>query len=272
MEPIYAFIGGGNMGGALIGGLINGGHPPGRIRVADPQSASRRHCVETFQVAAYDDNLSACDGAEVVVLAVKPQHMRAVAEGLAPAATDTTLYLSIAAGITVAHLNRWLGASRAIVRCMPNTPALVGAGAAALYANSNVTAPQRARASALLGAVGSASWIEREALMDAVTAVSGSGPAYFFLFIELIEKAAVEMGLDAELARGLALQTAYGAAKLALGSEHPPAVLREQVTSKGGTTAAALASFADAGLEAIVRRALGAARERSLALAAEVES
>lgn len=272
MEPTYAFIGAGNMGRALVGGLISSGHPASHIRIADAFESSRQACRELFDIAVYANNHAAAENADVVVLAVKPQQMREVALDLGLAADDATLYLSIAAGITTTHLAAWIGSTRAIVRCMPNTPALVGSGAAALFANACVSDAQRALAARLLAAVGSAEWLDDEGLMDAVTAISGSGPAYFFLFIELIEKVAQELGLSADLARSLALETAYGAAKLARDSAHAPASLREQVTSPGGTTERALHVFGEAKLEAIVRQALTAARDRSVEIARQVEA
>ena len=270
MEPLYAFIGGGNMGRALIGGLIAAGHPPGRIRVADALPASRDACAKVFAVAAVADNDAAVAGADVVVLAVKPQQLREVALALAPTARAGKLYLSIAAGITLGHLEAWLGETCALVRAMPNTPAQIGCGAAALCANHAVTGPQRALATRLLEAVGIAVWLDDESLMDAVTALSGSGPAYVFLLLELLERAGGELGLSTALARELALATVEGAARLARGSEFEPAALRRQVTSPGGTTERALAIFAAADLAGIVSRALHAARDRGRELAAGV--
>ena len=270
MEPLFAFIGGGNMGRALIGGLLAGGHSPSRIRVADPDTGCRETCATSFGVMVTDDNLAACEAADVVVLAVKPQQLRAVCQGLAPAVGPNTLFLSIAAGITVGHLESWLGEARAIVRAMPNTPAQIGRGAAALYANRAVSAAQHALAESLLAAVGVAVWLDDENLMDAVTALSGSGPAYVFLLLELLEQAGTELGLPAALARTLALATVEGAARLAQASTLDAATLRRQVTSPGGTTEQALKSFNDADLAGIVSHALTAARDRGRELAAQV--
>ncbi|MGE0485111.1 MAG: pyrroline-5-carboxylate reductase [Gammaproteobacteria bacterium] len=271
MDSTYAFIGGGNMGRALVGGLLAAGHDAARIRVADASADARSACASQFGVATTDDNRTCAEGADVVVLAVKPQQLREVARTLGAQACGNPLYLSIAAGITVGHLEAWLGAGSAIVRAMPNTPALIGCGAAALYANAAVDAAQRELAAGLLGAVGSAVWVEDEALMDAVTALSGSGPAYVFLLIELMERAGIELGLPVALARALALDTVHGAARLAHASGRSPAELRVQVTSPGGTTERALASFAAADLPAIVARALTAARDRAIELAAGIE-
>ncbi|MCB1746270.1 MAG: pyrroline-5-carboxylate reductase [Gammaproteobacteria bacterium] len=271
MPSTYAFIGGGNMGRALVGGLVAAGHDAAHIRVADASPDARAACTTQFGVATGDDILACARDADVVVLAVKPQQLREVARALGGESDDGTLYLSIAAGITVGHLEAWLGHGRAIVRAMPNTPALIGSGAAALYANAVVDDAQRALADGLLGAVGSAVWVEDEALMDAVTALSGSGPAYVFLLIELMERAGAELGLPPALARSLALDTVHGAARLAHASGQSPAELRVQVTSPGGTTERALASFAADELPAIVSRALTAARDRAVELAAGIE-
>lgn len=271
MQSSFAFIGGGNMGRALIGGLLAAGHPTAAIRVVDASAEARSACQAQFGIAAGSDLAQAVGEADVVVLAVKPQQMREVARAVAGHGRSGALYLSIAAGITLAHLEAWLGPGCAIVRAMPNTPALIGCGAAALCANSAVGAQQRATATALLGAVGSATWLEDESLMDAVTALSGSGPAYVFLLIELLGEAGHGLGLPPDLARRLALDTVHGAARLAHDSGTPAADLRRQVTSPGGTTERALASFADDDLAGVVTRALTAARDRAIALAAGVE-
>ncbi len=272
MNPLYAFIGGGNMGRALVGGLIAAGHPPAKIRVSDPEPTCREYCAERFGVEVFERNADAMHTAEVVVLAVKPQQMRDVAVELAGVQSSDPLYISIAAGITIRHLSGWLGEDRAIVRCMPNTPALVGCGAAGLIANAHVSADQQAIANQLLEAVGIAVWLDDEHLMDAVTALSGSGPAYFFLLFELLERAAVDLGLPAPLARSLAIETARGASVLAGSSNDDPATLRKQVTSPGGTTERALAAFEAAGLGAIVNDALRAAHDRSIELARQVDA
>ena len=272
MKPLYAFIGSGNMGRALVGGLITAGHPAQRIHVADPLRDCRDHCAKHFGIEVFEHNLDAAEGAEVIVLAVKPQQMRDVALDLVEGAPRDSLYISIAAGITLRHLSDWLGDDRAIVRCMPNTPALIGCGAAGLFANTHVNSDHRAIANQLLESVGIAVWLDEENLMDAVTALSGSGPAYFFLLLELLEQAAVELGLPTRLARSLAIETARGAAELAASSDDDPATLRKQVTSPGGTTERALATFEAAGLGAIVNDALHAARDRSIELAQQMDS
>jgi pyrroline-5-carboxylate reductase len=265
-----AFIGGGNMAAALVGGLLRRGVKPERIVVADPSAAQLERLVRDFGIVASADNDSAVAGAEVVVLAVKPQQMRAMALGLAPfLARSHPLVISIAAGIPHAALTRWFGGEVAVVRTMPNRPALNGFGATGLYAPPSVGAANRALAEAVMAAVSATVWVEHESQMDTVTALSGSGPAYFFLFMEALEAAAHARGLPDEVAHKLTLETAFGAAQMARLSSESLAVLREQVTSKGGTTAAALDVLDAAGLRAIVAHAVAAADRRSAELAAE---
>ena len=265
-----AFIGGGNMARSLVGGLIEKGCKPGRISISEPNAEQRALIAKRSPVRMSADGAAAAQDADVVVFAVKPQVMQAAArEVAATIAARKPLVVSIAAGIAAADLDRWLGGGAAIVRVMPNTPALLGEGAAGLYANKKVDAKQRATAQALMEAVGKALWIEEESLMDAVTALSGSGPAYFFLLMECMEAAALELGLPAETARTLTLQTALGAARMALGSGDAPAALRKQVTSPNGTTAAALKVFEDGKFSALVQKALTAARDRGRQLSAE---
>ncbi len=266
-----ACIGGGHMARALIGGWIAAGLPAGRIHVADPQASQRAELTAAFPgLASYAANADAASHAPVWLLAVKPQQMQAVGAALATlAAAARPLVISVAAGIRAADLARWLGPGATVVRSMPNRPALIGAGVTALYAAAGVDAAQRALAEALLAAVGRVVWVGVEDELDAVTAVSGSGPAYFFLLIELIEAAAVAQGLRPAVAHQLAVETAYGAARLARESPDDPATLRAQVTSAGGTTAAALAVFEAADLRAIVAAAVAAATRRSRELAAE---
>lgn len=259
-----AFIGGGNMARSLIGGLIADGHPPARIHVADPDPERLAGLAAEFGIRSAADNTSAAGQADAVVLAVKPQVMRTVAVELAPALRGReALVISIAAGVRVADLAAWLGNEVAIVRSMPNTPALVQAGATALYANARVSAEQRSLAESLLRAAGITCWLDDERLMDAVTAVSGSGPAYFFLLIELLEATAARLGLPPDTARLLTQQTALGAAKMALESRDSAATLRRQVTSPGGTTEAALKVLEDGGIRELFERALRAAATRA---------
>jgi pyrroline-5-carboxylate reductase len=269
-----AFIGGGNMAGALIGGLVRRGVPASHLVVADPGAAQREGLAAAWGISAVADNAIAVAGAEVVLLAVKPQQLRAVALGLAPHLQAAPLearplVISVAAGIPHAALARWFGAGVPVVRTMPNRPALNGFGATGLYAPESVGAAHRALAESIMAAVSATVWVEHEAQMDTVTALSGSGPAYFFLFMEALEAAAHERGLPAEVAHRLTLETAYGAAAMARDCPDSLATLREQVTSRGGTTAAALAVLDGAGLRAIVAHAVAAADRRSAELAAE---
>jgi pyrroline-5-carboxylate reductase len=258
------------MAGSLIGGLIADGWSPGRIQAADPDPARTSQLAERFAVITTRNNSEAIANADAVVLAVKPQILRDVAVQIAPAiGQQQPVVISIAAGIREATLRGWLGEGTAIVRCMPNTPAMVQSGATALYANPQVSEEQRSLAESVLRAVGLALWIEDETQMDAVTALSGSGPAYFFLFMEALQAAGVELGLPADTARLLTLQTAFGAAKMALESREEAATLRRQVTSPGGTTERAIEVLRQQGLEAAVLGALQAAAARSRELAAE---
>lgn len=268
-----AFIGGGNMARSLIGAQIARGAQAASIRVAEPRAEARESLAAEFGVATFADNIAAVAGANCVMLAVKPQVMGDVCGPLAPALSDAKpVVISIAAGIRVAQLERLLGPERAIVRCMPNTPALVGAGAAGLYANHNVDTAQRALAEQILAAAGSVRWIDDEAQMDTVTAVSGSGPAYFFLLVEAMEEAAVKLGLPRDTARALATQTCLGAGRMLVESGEAPAELRKRVTSPHGTTAAALATFESGGLRELVQRALDAAHHRGAEMSAELDA
>ena len=266
-----AFIGGGNMARSLIGGLIADGWAPGRIQVADPDAARTTQLAERFPLITTRDNSEAIAGADAVILAVKPQILHEVATQIAPAIREQQpVVISVAAGIRETSLRDWLGDQTAIVRCMPNTPALVQSGATALYANAWVSEDQRSLAETVMRAVGLALWVEDESQMDAVTALSGSGPAYFFLFMEALQAAATELGLAADTARLLTLQTAFGAAKMALESREDAATLRQRVTSPGGTTERAIEVFRQEGLETVALRALQAAAERSRELADEL--
>jgi pyrroline-5-carboxylate reductase len=269
-DTTIAFIGGGNMATSLIGGMTEKGFSTGAIRVSDPVEESRRRLEKQFGVATVDDNREACRNADVVVLAVKPQVMKEVVAGFADALAHRPLVISIAAGIPMAALQAWLGADKPIVRCMPNTPSLVQAGASGLYASDGVSDTQKTLATEILDAVGMTVWLESEDDLDAVTAVSGSGPAYFFLLMEAMEKAGTELGLNPETARRLTLQTALGAAKMAHQSDVDPAELRRRVSSPGGTTERAVATFVEAGLPELVARAMTAARDRSRQMAEEL--
>lgn len=269
-KPRIAFLGGGNMASSLIGGMLQQGFQPDRIAAADPSGAQRDALAAKFGVRVSADNADVVSDADVVVFAVKPQVFRDAARAVAtPLSRTQPLVVSIAAGIAEPDIRRWLAYDAAIVRVMPNTPALVRCGASGLYANQFVTAQQRQLATTLLEAVGIALWLDDERHMDAVTAVSGSGPAYFFLLMEVMENAARELQLPADVARKLVLQTALGAARMASESGVAPATLRQQVTSPGGTTAAALAVLMDEDFGGLILRALTAARDRGAGLSRE---
>lgn len=264
------FLGGGNMARSLIGGMLQHGFEAGQICVADPNPAQRDALAGSFAVRVTGNNADAVSNAEAVVFAVKPQVFRSATQSVAgDLARSKPLVISIAAGIAEPDIRRWLGYDAAIVRAMPNTPALVGSGASALFANRFVTPVQRTLATSLLEAVGIALWLDDERHMDAVTAVSGSGPAYFFLLMEVMQAAAIELQLPPETARKLVLQTALGAARMASASEVDAAALRQQVTSPGGTTAAAIKVLQDADIGGLFRRALTAARDRGTELSRE---
>jgi len=262
------FIGGGNMAGALIGGLIARGTPAASLAAVDPSAAQREALAARFGIATHASGDAAALSAEVVVLAVKPQQMREAVAAIAPRIADQ-LVLSVAAGVRATDLSRWLGGYPRIVRTMPNTPAMVGLGATGLAALPGAGEADRRRAEAILQTVGTTVWVDDEARLDAVTALSGSGPAYVFRFIESMIAGGVALGLTPEQARALTLQTVRGAAELAVRSDEPPSVLRERVTSKGGTTAAALAVLDARGLPAIVADAMAAANTRSEELGRE---
>ena len=270
MNARIAFIGGGNMATSLAGGLIAAGTEPASLTVAEPDAQKRDQLARQFGINLTDNNLETLQQ-DVVVLSVKPQLMQTVCRQLS-AATNVAkpLYVSIAAGIRTTDIARWLGGDVAIVRCMPNTPALIQCGATAMYANQSVDQPQKQLAEAILDAVGLTCWVPQESLLDAVTAVSGSGPAYFFLLIEAMQTAAAELGLDKDTASRLILQTALGAARMASESGVAAADLRARVTSKGGTTAAAIASFEHNNFHDHVSKALRAAYNRSRELADEL--
>ncbi|MCC5885730.1 MAG: pyrroline-5-carboxylate reductase [Gammaproteobacteria bacterium] len=265
------FIGGGNMARSLVGGLIQAGQDAATIHVSDPSSAAREAIGRLGNVKLGEDNDAVVDAADVLVLAVKPQAMGSVLAPLADRlAQRRPLLLSIAAGLTTSALQTWAG-PLPLVRCMPNTPALVGAGMSVLYATAAVDAAGREAAATVMRSAGEVRWVEQEAELDAVTAVSGSGPAYFFHMMEAMIAAGVEQGLDAETSQALVLQTALGAARMARESGTDPGELRRQVTSPGGTTAAALGVFADGDLMGLVSRAVAAAAARSVTLAEELD-
>ncbi len=270
-QQTLGFIGAGNMAGSLIAGLWADGYDPKKIWASDLDTEKLDSLASRFGINTTANNLAVVEKAQVLVLAVKPQSLQEVASGLAATVQRyKPLIISLAAGVTEAAIDRWLGGGNDIVRCMPNTPALVKTGATALHGNDNISAEQRSRAEAVLRAVGVAVWVEREELLDAVTALSGSGPAYFFLFMEAMEEAAVKLGLSQPTARLLTQQTALGAARLAIESDESPADLRRKVTSPGGTTERAIAGFEAGGLRALVLEAMRAAENRAVELSKEL--
>ncbi len=263
-----AFIGAGNMAGALIEGLLARGLPAANVWASDPDRMKLEQLVRIHGIHATQDNQEAITHADTLILAVKPQVLPDVLQPLKAKLNGSSLLsISIAAGVSLATLESLIGQEQSIVRCMPNTPALVQAGASALLANSHCRTEDKARAQLILEAVGSTCWLENEKDMDTVTALSGSGPAYFFLFIEALRDAAAAHGLSLELADALAKQTALGAAKLALSSESDVAELRRQVTSPGGTTEAALRQLEKDDFKSIIARAVSQAKSRSEELA-----
>lgn len=266
--PSIAFIGGGNMARSIIGGLVANGFSGSDISVSDPYQSGLDALATDFSVATTSDNQMAIEGKSVVVLAVKPQALKSVCQDLDIG--KDTLVISIAAGITIDSMTQWLGGNAAIVRCMPNTPSLIQTGASGLYANSEVTEDQKQLADTILSAVGITTWLDSEAQIDPVTAVSGSGPAYFFLMMEAMIDAGVAQGLSVEAASQLTIQTALGAAKLAQSSDVDVAELRRRVTSPNGTTEQAILTFEKEGLRSVVDKAMVACRDRSIELATEL--
>jgi len=262
-----AFIGAGNMAGSLINGLVSDGHDPSRIVAADPDETQLAAIARRTGVRTTTDNGDAVANADVLILAVKPQVLQAVARGIAPRVQAARpLVITVAAGIREAALQEWLGGGVALVRTMPNTPAMIGAGATVLHAGPEVSAEQRDTAESILRSVGLTRWVDDESQLDAVTALSGSGPAYFFLVMEAMEQAAIQLGLPVDTARLLTLQTALGAARMAIESDEEPATLRRRVTSPGGTTERAIATLEDGGLRRLFAEALTAAHDRSVEL------
>ncbi|MGR9106042.1 MAG: pyrroline-5-carboxylate reductase [Gammaproteobacteria bacterium] len=265
------FIGGGNMASALIGGLLDGGYSREIIQVSDIDADKLRQLSSRYGVTVNADNRVVASAADVLVLALKPQVMQAVLTALGPGTVGPEkIVISVAAGIRESAIEKWLGGEIALIRAMPNTPALIRAGATALHANAAVNDEQRDIAESILRSVGLVVWLESEAQLDAVTAISGSGPAYYFLLMEAMEESAQRLGLDPGTARLLIEQTAFGAAKIALEVEDSPAELRKRVTSPGGTTQKALEAFEHGGFRSLVAEALSAAHGRSIEMSREL--
>ncbi|HQS01858.1 MAG: pyrroline-5-carboxylate reductase [Halothiobacillus sp. 24-54-40] len=271
------FIGGGNMATALIEGLrknqasmMSVAQPV--LVVADPSADRRALLADLYAIEPVADNAAAITGASLIVLAVKPNHVRAAAEQIRANLLPNQLIVSVAAGIRLAALQNWLGGHQAIVRAMPNTPAMVGSGATGLYAPPALTPQQRNLAESLMRAVGLVQWVQNEADIDTVTALSGSGPAYIFLVMEAMQAAAEQLGLPAQTARLLTLETVFGAARLAMTADESPAQLRARVTSPNGTTERGIAALEQAGLRAAFAQALNAAHQRSIELGAQLSA
>ncbi|WP_428003263.1 pyrroline-5-carboxylate reductase [Acidovorax sp.] len=259
--PVIAFIGGGNMASAIIGGLIRQGHPASQIEVVEPWAEARDALLKNHGLQAQPEAGPALQRARIVVWAVKPQTFKDAA-AQTRAHTEDALHLSVAAGIRSDSIAQWLGSER-VVRTMPNTPALVGKGMSALYARPGVSQAERESVQAIMATTGEYLWVDSEKQLDAVTALSGSGPAYVFYFLEAMARAGTAMGLSAEQAHQLAVGTFVGASELARRSDEPPAVLRQRVTSKGGTTYAALQSMEKDGVGEAFERAMKAAEQRA---------
>jgi pyrroline-5-carboxylate reductase len=271
MEHKIGFVGGGNIAASLIGGLLASGCPANLIRVAEPSAERRQFLATRFGIQAEDNGAKMAGEVEILVFAVKPQQLQEVAHQIGDAVRAARpLVISVVAGIRLADLGRWLGGYSILVRTMPNTPALMRTGATGLFAMPGVSTAQKAQAESLMRAVGITCWVLDENLIDSVTALSGSGPAYFFLLMEAMHEAGMKLGLDSETARLLTLQTAFGSAKMALESREPPKVLRERVTSPGGTTEEALREFAGADVLGLVERAMRSAAQRAQFLANEL--
>ena len=268
MNQQITFIGGGNMATSLIAGLISNNYPADLIAVSEPDAEKANALQQQFSIRTFSDNAEACDQASIIVLAVKPQIMQPVCRGIADTVQNRQpLMISIAAGLLSSDIGRWLGGDISMVRCMPNTPSLLNAGATGLFANEKVSDEQKQQADQILASAGINVWVEKEPQLDAVTAVSGSGPAYYFLFMEAMQAAGEQLGLSAEQSKQLTLQTALGAARMAIESDDDPATLRAKVTSKGGTTEQAINTFEANNLRETVMKAMQAANKRATALA-----
>lgn len=271
-KPRLAFIGGGNMAKSLIGGLIDKGFSSRCISVSDPVEKNLDQFNRKFGIATTSDNSIAAKDVDLIVLCVKPQILESVCRELQASLNQTPPAISIAAGIPLSLLMDWLGEDTPIIRCMPNTPALVQSGAAGMFANEKVDEKLRNLAEEIFDAVGLCCWLEKEEDIDLVTAVSGSGPAYFFLFMEAMEKVAIDLGLDQEISRKLIIQTVLGAAKMAAESDMNPSELRSCVTSPGGTTEKAVNAFLEGDIMGLFNKAMNKALERATKMAKEAEN
>jgi pyrroline-5-carboxylate reductase len=267
-HPLVGFIGAGNMARSLAGGLLKNGWGQAQVILSDPEPSQRDAIESVLEIKTFADNMTVAERADILVLAVKPQILSGVTKTLASTVQrKKPLIISIAAGVRIEDIDRWLGGGLAIVRAMPNTAALIGSGASGMFANQRVNATMRDRAESILRAVGVTVWLADEYLMDAVTALSGSGPAYFFLVMEVLEQAAIESGLEPKQARLLTLETAFGAAKMALEGHEEPAQLRRRVTSPGGTTEQAVKVLEAGGIRRLFKDAVQAAVNRAREIA-----
>ena len=267
-HPLVGFIGAGNMARSLAGGLLKNGWGQTQVILSDPEPSQRNAIESVLEIKTFADNMAVAERADILVLAVKPQILSGVIKILASTVQrKKPLIISIAAGVRIEDIDRWLGGGLAIVRAMPNTAALIGSGASGMFANQRVNATMRDQAESILRAVGVTVWLADEYLMDAVTALSGSGPAYFFLVMEVLEQAAIESGLEPKQARLLTLETAFGAAKMALEGHEEPAQLRRRVTSPGGTTEQAVKVLEAGGIRRLFKDAVQAAVNRAREIA-----
>jgi len=271
MNKTITFIGAGNMALSLIKGLIASGYDKNNIIATDPKKEQRDYITQSIGIHCFESNSEAAAQSEIVVLAVKPQILNQVCTEINHTVqTKQPLIISIAAGVRSSDINQWLGGQTAIVRCMPNTPSMIQAGATGLVANQRVSDEQKSNAENILRAVGVSVWVNTDEDIDSVTALSGSGPAYYFLFMEAMQDAAKQMGLSESAAKLLTIQTAFGAAKMALESPYDCATLRQKVTSPNGTTEQAIQSFEDNNLRKVVEQAMLAAKNRAKSLADEL--
>jgi pyrroline-5-carboxylate reductase len=271
MDSTICFIGAGNMSLSLMGGLLASGYPKDKILATDPSADRRQEVTQSLGISCLESNTEAAAQADIILLAVKPQQLEPVCKELANTVkTKGTLVISIAAGVRTDDIAFWLGGEAAIVRTMPNTPALIRSGATGLFATSAVSDSQKDQAENILRAAGLTVWVPQESDLDIVTAISGSGPAYYFLFMEAMQAAGQKLGLDESTARLLTIQTAFGAAKMALESPDDCATLRKKVTSPNGTTEKAIQTFEQHDLRAIIEEAMTAAKDRAISLADEL--
>lgn len=273
MDSTICFIGAGNMSLSLMGGLLASGYPKDKILATDPSADRRQEVTQSLGIPCLESNTETAAQADIILLAVKPQQLEPVCKELADTVkAKGALVISIAAGVRTSDIAFWLGGEAAIVRTMPNTPALIRSGATGLFATASVSDTQKDQAENILRAAGLTVWVPQESDLDIVTAISGSGPAYYFLFMEAMQAAGQKLGLDESTARLLTIQTAFGAAKMALESPDDCATLRQKVTSPNGTTEKAIQTFEQHDLRAIIEEAMTAAKDRAISLADELRA